>query len=107
MAKRGTVGKVKVVLNDRGYRALLHAPEVKADLMRRMERVKASAEALAPVSKGPRKVHYRDTLELDATPPKTGSRARVRLYANSGHAMDVEANHGVLARAFDAAGGAS
>ena len=68
------------------------------DGLPRMQDALAAAQALAPRVTG----HYasRFFVEVDET-----GRAVVRLGNDSDYAMTVEASHGVLARALDAAGG--
>lgn len=105
------MARAKVVLNKAGMNALLCDPGVAAELARRMGPVLASAQASAPVVSGA----YKDSLRLEMTTAaalgisfKTGGNNRpvAVVLSDSDHAMTVEASKGVLARAFNAAGGA-
>ena len=89
---------VRVRLNSAGMRALLHDPGIRADLVARGERVLAAAESSAPVESGA----YRSSLHLvvDDHP----SRVAVHVGASVDYGMEVEADHGTLSRALDAAG---
>ena len=89
---------VRVRLNHAGMRALLFAPGVRADLQRRGERVLAAAQASAPVDSG----EYRASLRLIADDHP--SRPAVHVGATVDYGMEVEADHGTLSRALDAAG---
>lgn len=96
--------KVRVVMDPKGAAALLHSGQVADELKRRMRRVHAAAVATAPVDPREDGVHYRDSLrvEVDHAP----SRVRARVVAGVPYGGKVEARHGTLARALDAAGGA-
>lgn len=86
-------------LNHAGMAALLKSGEVRAFVTTRAERVLAAAKASAPVDTGA----YRDGLHLEEA---TTDRAVARVVGGSDHDLIVEADHGTLARALDAAGGA-
>jgi len=86
----------RVKLNHGGMAALLKSDEVRAMLTGKAEAVLASAQASAPVVTG----NYRASLEIAQD---TTDRAVVRVVARAPHSHLVEANHGTLARALDAA----
>ena len=96
--------KIKVEINGRGAAALLHDDGVRRELERRMRRVYEAALSSAPVDQKPDGIHYRDSITLETGGGRSRVRAQVKAY--SPYARKVEANHGTLARAFDAAGGA-
>lgn len=89
---------IRVKINHRGMAELLAAPEVRAELTRRMERVLDKARETAPVDTG----DYRDKLQILQD---TTDRAVVRVGSTSNHAWIVESNTGNLSRALDEAGG--
>lgn len=93
------MARTRVDLNDAGMEALLHDPGVTADLEARMARALQQAQATAPVATGA----YRDSLHVEVV--QHPSRSVVRVVSDVDYAMTVEAAHGVLARALDAAGG--
>jgi hypothetical protein len=88
----------RIVENHQGIGELLKSAEVRAALTARAERSLAKAKADAPVKSG----EYRDGLHLVQD---TTDRAVVRVAGSTQHDWYVEATHGVLARALDAAGG--
>lgn len=88
---------VRVKLNSKGVVALLKSDEVRDMLTKRAERVLAAAQASAPVVSG----NYRSGLKIIQD---TTDRAAVRVAGTAPHSHLVEANHGTLARALDAAG---
>lgn len=88
---------VRVRLNHAGMRALLHDPGVRAELVKRGERVLAAAQASAPVETGAYKASLH--LVVDDHP----SRVAVHVGASVDYGMDVEADHGTLSRALDSA----
>lgn len=90
--------RVKVRLNSAAMRALLSDPGVVADLKSRAERVLSSAESSAPVESG----DYKASLHMEVVEHPT--RTVVRVVADVPYAMNVEADHGTLSRALDAAG---
>lgn len=90
---------VKIVLNHRGVRELLDSPGIRRDLEERGRRVLAQAEATAPEVTG----EYRRLLGMVSTNARDG-RAAVRIGSASDHTAAVEAAHGTLAKALDAAG---
>ena len=89
---------IKVTLNHGGMDALLKSDEVRSARTERAEKVLAAAKANAPVASG----EYRDGLHLEQD---TTDRAVVRVKGDTDHDWVVEAKHGTLARALDAAGG--
>lgn len=89
---------VRIDLEPSGMRELLKSAGVKAELQRRGERVLAAARAAAPVDTGAYKASLR--LEVDEHP----TRAAVHVGASVDYGMEVEADHGTLSRALDAAG---
>jgi hypothetical protein len=92
--------KVRVQLNGPGVHELLADPGVVEDLESRGDRVLAAAEAAAPVDTGEYYTSLHSWLEHTDRPA-------VRVGSDAPHAMVVEARHGVLAQALDAAGGAA
>jgi hypothetical protein len=88
----------KVTLNHAGIAEMLKSAEVRAELTNRGERLLSKARAEAPVKTGA----YRDGLHLVQV---TTDRAVVRVVGGTDHDVLVEAKHGILARALDAAGG--
>lgn len=92
--------RIRIQVNYEGIRELLRSPEIEQDLGRRIERVKASAESSGVKVDGEPVPIVTDT--------SVGS-VRARAYARIDHpaSMAIEARHGVLTRALDAAGGAS
>ena len=88
---------VRVRLNSAGMRALLKDPGVRADLVARGERVAAAARASAPVESGA----YRASIGV--TVDDHPSRVAVHVGASVPYGMEVEADHGTLSRALDAA----
>lgn len=84
-----------------GARELLNSSEVRAELLRRAERVlnAATADAVNYQVTG----NYYRSIGIEQA---TTDRAVVRVRATAPHAHLVEAKHGTLARALDAAGGA-
>ena len=92
------MARTRVVLNPAGVRALLHDPGVRADLTKRGERVLAAAQSSAPVESG----DYRASLHLEVDDHP--SRVAVHVGVSVPYGMEVEADHGTLSRALDAAG---
>ena len=92
------MARSRVRLNHQGMGELLVSKGVRDMLTERMDRVAAKAKADAPVTSGgyQRSIH----VEQDTT-----DRAAVRVVADAPYAMRVEASHGILSRALDAAGG--
>lgn len=86
-----------IVLNNNGIRELLSSKDVRAYLTTLAEEVLAKAEADAPVHLG----DYVAGLHIEQS---TTDRAVVRVRGNTDHDWFVEAEHGTLARAMDAAG---
>lgn len=76
--------------------ALLLSPGVVADLARRAEAIKATAESTAPRDSGALAASHR--VEIDAS----GDRARVRVTANVPYAARVAADSGYLGAALSA-----
>lgn len=90
----------RVRLNSGAVQALLDGDQGVRDLLvARAEQVLSSAEANAPVRTG----DYKSRLAI--TEDHT-DRLALRVGSSSPHAHLVEAKHGTLARALDAAGGA-
>ena len=83
---------VRIKMNRKGIAELLKSEGVQQDLARRMERVKAAAESDPNLPEGVT-VEQRDYVGFD--------RARSTL----GIPASIEAEHGILSRALDAAGG--
>lgn len=88
----------KITLNHAGIAEVLKSAGVRDELTRRMERVLDQAKATAPVDTGA----YRDSLHIEQV---THDRAVVRVVSDTDHSLEVEADHGTLSRALDAAGG--
>lgn len=86
-------------LNSGGIGELLHSGEVEAMLSGKMAAALSTAQANAPVKTGA----YRAGLHLEVVQHPT--RVVVRVAGSTDHDMIVEADHGTLARALDAAGG--
>lgn len=90
----------RVKLNSKAVQALLDGEQgVRELLMARAERVLASAEANAPVKTG----DYKSRLAISEDHT---DRLVLRVGSSAPHAHLVEAEHGTMARALDAAGGA-
>ena len=87
------MANTKIVLNHKCMAELLKDAGVRADLTRRAERVKVEAQAGAP----------QHDMEIEQV---THDRAVVRVVNTSPDAVRYEADHGTLARALRAAGGA-
>lgn len=86
-----------VQLNGPGIRKLLNSKEVRDYLTRLAEDVLQEATATAPVWMG----DYIEGLHIEQS---TTDRAVVRVRGRTQHDWFVEAEHGTLARAMDAAG---
>lgn len=94
------MARPRVALNGAGVRALLTDPGVQADLQRRADAVLREAQATAPRKTG----HYADGLfTMAETHTGRSSRAAVHVGARADYSLAVEATHGVLTRALDAA----
>lgn len=90
----------RLKLNSRAIQALLDGGSgMREILMERAQRVLAKAEADAPVRTGT----YKSRLAI--TEDHT-DRLALRVGSSAPHAHLVEATHGTMARALDAAGGA-
>ncbi|MGZ6806390.1 MAG: HK97 gp10 family phage protein [Mycobacteriaceae bacterium] len=100
-----------------GLGEVLRCPEMQAEMRRRAERIKAAAEAMAPVGdaakgdKHPGQYKASFHVESGSGPSLRGVRAYGRVTNDAPHAAAVEfgnshspAQH-VLGRALDAAGG--
>lgn len=88
----------RVELNSAGMRAMLNSPGIAAAMMARATRVRDVARGLAPVESG----RYRASITVYAA---RTDRAVARVGSHVPYAAAVEADHGVLQRALDAAGG--
>lgn len=86
----------RVKLNYAEVGVLLRSAKVRSILTDYAQPVLAAAKASAPVATG----EYRDSLHIEQIET---DRAVVRVASDSDHAWIVEAKHGVLARALDAA----
>ena len=86
-----------VTMNGKGVRKLLTSSEVRRYLTTLAEEVLREAQATAPVWEG----DYVDGLHIEH---KTTDRVVVRVRGDTDHDWFVEADHGTLARALDAAG---
>ena len=86
-----------VKINPAGLRELYKSGGVRGELERRGGRVLAQAVATAPVDSG----NYRASLRMVSEDHP--SRAAVHVGASVDYAWVVEADHGTLARALDAA----
>lgn len=87
----------KVKLNHAGIAQILKSDKVRDMLMPRAERVLAAAKTNAPVVTGT----YKRSLHIEVV--ERPSRVVVQVVADAAHAHLVEAEHGVLSRARDAA----
>lgn len=92
------MARARVKLIDSGMRALLSDPGVAADLASRAESVAEAARASAPVETGA----YRDSIHVEADHT---DRVVARVVADVPYATRVEAGHGTLTSALDAAAG--
>lgn len=86
-------------LNSAGVAEMLNSPEITTVLDVLGEIVLGAAKSGAPVVSG----EYRDSLHLEHDHT---DRNVVRVVAGAPYSMQVEAEHGVLARAVGAIGGA-
>lgn len=87
-------------LHHSGMKKLLHSSDVERYLESRARKVLARAEATAPVVTG----DYKRGLHLETV--QHPSRVVVRVAGSTDHDLAVEADHGTLSRALDAARGA-
>lgn len=85
--------QIRIETNYQGIRELLNSDEVKAELGRRIEKVRAAAES-------------KSGLKVTAGTYSGGSRARAYARYDDPDGGVHEANTGDLARALDEAGGA-
>lgn len=85
--------------NDAALQQLLSEPGVKADMERRANRVLDAAKADAPVLTG----EYRNRLHIERSVGTNGVET-LTVTAGTDHDIYVEADHGTLAKALDAAG---
>lgn len=90
---------IRVELNHAGMEQLLKSAELAAHLRDRGARVADAIRATAPVITG----QYRDGVTVIE---EVTDRAVVRIGSTAPYADQVEAEHGTVARALDAAGGA-
>lgn len=97
MATLTYLNRKGVQLNGAGIRALLKSQGVRRYLTTLAEEVLQEAQANAPVVSG----DYRDGLHIEQA---TTDRAVVRVRGDTDYDWFVEADHGTLARAMDAAG---
>lgn len=89
----------KITLNHKSVQDLLDGDGgVREILMERAQRVLAKAQVDAPVQTG----NYKSGLGISEDHT---DRLAIRVGSNSPHAHLVEAKHGTMARALDAAGG--
>ncbi|WP_345454855.1 hypothetical protein [Nocardioides marinquilinus] len=88
-------------MNTAGARAILRDPGVVAELEARARRSLAAARAAAEQFK--QTGNYLNGLDVEVI---TTDRVVARVVARAPHSHLVEARHGTLARAIDAAGGA-
>jgi LDH2 family malate/lactate/ureidoglycolate dehydrogenase len=93
---------IRITFNNAEFRRILKSAGVRAELSRRMARVLQQAKASAPVGGGTDEHAgtYRDSLEQRSI---TSDRAVEIVASDVPYAMIVEARHGTLARALDAA----
>lgn len=89
---------VRVDLVGKGMRELLGDPGVAVFLHERADLVAAAAKATAPVETGDymRSIHVEEHREAS-------NRVVARVVAGTDHCFEVEARHGTLGRALDAA----
>lgn len=90
---------VHIQLNGRGMAELLKSDDIRRMLEKKAEKVLDEAQADAPFVTG----DYRESLHVETV--EHPSRVVARVAAGVDYAMEVEANHGTLSRALDAAGG--
>ena len=97
---------MRVRLLHDGMAELLNDPGVVDKVMEEARKVRDHARTIAPVASGA----YRDSIEVTESSTKLKRDRKPRFAANIGsdlpYAVAVEAHHGTLVRALDAAGGA-
>lgn len=91
-------------LNSAGVRAVMRAPGVREELLRRMERAAAQANETAPVGETGELSRSHEAY-VDERPDDQLPVARVG--SSKDYALGVEARTGYLSAALDAAGGRS
>ena len=84
--------------NDAALQQLVREPGVREDMDRRANNVLDAARAAAPVLTG----EYRDRLHIERSIAPTGAEV-LTVTAGTDHDIYVEADHGTLAKALDAA----
>lgn len=104
------ISKVKISLNGEGIREMLNFVGVEGDLSARAERVAAHVNATYPAVEhrppwGP-DLPGREVPVAVASVSGRGARARARVVVMHPSAPAVEAKHGILGAALDAARGA-
>jgi type II secretory pathway component PulJ len=88
----------RIQLNHGGMAAMLKSGEVRAELNRAAEQMKAAAQQASPI--GPEEGgHYRDRFEIEN---RTTDRAKVILRNTSPYAAQIEARQRILGSAIDA-----
>jgi hypothetical protein len=91
------MSSVRYKQSSRGIKEILNSGAVRDMLTAKAEPVLAAAQSSAPVASGA----YLESLHIEQA---TTDRAVVRVVADVPYATAVEADHGTLARALDAAG---
>lgn len=89
---------VTTKVNEAGIRELLRSAGVQADVERRAQAVLEEARRTAPVDSG----EYRDGLHIERTTSAAGVEV-LTVTDGTDHGIYVEADHGTLVRALDAA----
>lgn len=89
--------RVRIETSYGGIGKLAKGPELRADLQKRAERVRAAAQAAAPEMET-------GTIRIDASTRVGGDRVRGIVVARHAGVLYAEAKYRFMARAIDAAG---
>lgn len=92
--------RVSIKFHEAALQQLLRESSVRADMNRRAGRVRDAARAAAPVETG----EYKDKLHVERSTGAKGVEV-LTITAGTDHDIFVEARHGILAKAIDAAAG--
>lgn len=90
------MAKARITTNGREVVNIMKSGAMESLLAERAARVASAAKSAAPVDSG----EYRDSIEVNMEQHPT--RVVAHIGSSAAHAMIVEANEGVLARALDA-----
>lgn len=91
-------GKVKVVINHAGARAVLNDPAVKAELLRRAQLIREAAIVSDPRLTG-------EDIDANAVEGRTRARARAGVVTVTPKARNINAKHNTLLKSLDAGRG--